>query len=171
MFFCFNRKHYNKAPLVWLSNYLYWSSVGHPMADLMESSNASLDEYPVELYHSLIRDRTNEWDSAATIQRKAKEIETNKESIKESAFVPPKNVVFSRDDLAQLKIEVARFHLRVFKEILQNPDAARQHPRRKGQPNNCTNWILPAIFGDVQVTNKVLPLGFQFPGDEPNPDR
>ena len=28
MFFCFNRKHYNKSPLVWLSNILFWKDGG-----------------------------------------------------------------------------------------------------------------------------------------------
>ncbi|XP_065071763.1 uncharacterized protein LOC135696323 [Rhopilema esculentum] len=35
MFFCFRRRHYNKAPLVWLSNFLYWKQIGHPLFQLI----------------------------------------------------------------------------------------------------------------------------------------
>ena len=31
MFFCFKRHHYDKAPLVWLSNVLFWKSNNHPL--------------------------------------------------------------------------------------------------------------------------------------------
>ncbi len=31
MFFCFKHHHYDKAPLVWLSDFLYWKSQDHPL--------------------------------------------------------------------------------------------------------------------------------------------
>ena len=35
MFFCYRRHHYNKAPLVWLSNFLFWEKQQHPLFDTL----------------------------------------------------------------------------------------------------------------------------------------
>ena len=54
MFFCYKRHHCNKAPLVWLSNFLFWKKNDHPLFQtLMQQLNA-FDEYPVENFHSIL---------------------------------------------------------------------------------------------------------------------
>ena len=57
MFHCFRRKHYDKAPLVWISNIGYWSHHYPELYQISENNIASTEEYPVENAHSIIRAR------------------------------------------------------------------------------------------------------------------
>ena len=55
MFVCFERRHYNKAPLVWLAMVAYWA-IHHPLLyKMLQTSLIIFDEYPVENAHSIIR--------------------------------------------------------------------------------------------------------------------
>ena len=51
MFFCFRRKHYDKSPLIWLSNMLFWKNgVGdRNIYDLFAAKFNAVDQYFVEL--------------------------------------------------------------------------------------------------------------------------
>ncbi|XP_065054608.1 uncharacterized protein LOC135683316 [Rhopilema esculentum] len=64
MFFCYKRHPYNKAPLVWLSNILFWQAKNHPLFQALLSSLNAFDEYPVENFHSLLRSQTVQSDDA-----------------------------------------------------------------------------------------------------------
>ena len=77
MFFCFRRRHYNKAPLVWLSNVLYWNDTDHPLYHLLRECLQVLDEYPVENFHSTLRGQTNDYNTPDEIGRKARKINVN----------------------------------------------------------------------------------------------
>ena len=57
MYYTFNRRHYDKAPLVWLANTSYWQHTQHPIFTLLLNSLYTTDEYPVENFHSLLRAR------------------------------------------------------------------------------------------------------------------
>ncbi|XP_065055577.1 uncharacterized protein LOC135684101, partial [Rhopilema esculentum] len=94
MFFCYKRHHYNKAPLVWLSNILFWKANNHPLFQALLSSLNAFDEYPVENFHSLLRSQTVQSDDAELISRKAKGVDSNKTTSAKfsSAFVRPKNL-------------------------------------------------------------------------------
>ena len=72
MFFCFRRHHYDKAPLVWLSNFLYWKSIDHPLYHNMMNMLNAFDEYPIENFHSLLRVQTYDHDNGDTLCRKPK---------------------------------------------------------------------------------------------------
>ena len=74
MFLLFRRRHYDKAPLIALSNIEYWKSVGHPIIIPISSSLPAFDEYPVENFHSLLRARTTETDNADKISHRQKKL-------------------------------------------------------------------------------------------------
>ena len=63
MFFCFKRHHYDKAPLIWLSNFLYWKSIDHPLFHAITNSLNAFDEYPVENFHSILRAQKSHSDN------------------------------------------------------------------------------------------------------------
>ena len=52
MFYCFRRHHYDKAPLVWLSNILYWQKNNPALLDVLKEYLSVTDEYPVVLIQS-----------------------------------------------------------------------------------------------------------------------
>ena len=59
MVFCFHRKHYNKVPLFWLSNILFWKSNGSKyIYNFFNSYLNVVDEYFVVFVHSLARKST-----------------------------------------------------------------------------------------------------------------
>ena len=72
MFVCLERRHYNKAPLVWLAMVTHWG-MHHPgLYQMLQSNLVLFDEYPVENAHSIIRARTNDSDTAKQLIQKAK---------------------------------------------------------------------------------------------------
>ena len=106
MFFCFKRHHYDKAPLLWLSNVLFWKSNNHPLFHAITSSLNAFDEYPVENFHSLLRSRTNRADDAELITRKARALDGEKATSAKftSAFATSKKFNFSSAQLEELKM-------------------------------------------------------------------
>ena len=173
MFFCFKRRHYNKAPLVWLSNVLYWQESDHPIFHLLLECLQVDDEYPVENFHSILRGQTNDYSSPDDIQRKAREINANKNVLRQfqTHFVPPKSSTYSHNQLRILNLKSSEYLASIFKDIFLHPHQAQQLPRTPRQSKDVTKWLLPSLFGQTVVTNKVLPLGFQSPGKEPDPNR
>ena len=113
MFHCFRRKHYDKAPLVWISNIGYWSHHYPELYQTFENNVASTDEYPVENAHSIIRANSQSADDCETISNKAKMIFTSKTEIKnfKSVFTPPKSFAFARSALKSLKVKAAGNYL------------------------------------------------------------
>ena len=101
LFYCLKRHHYDKAPLVWLSNLLFWEQKKYPFFDTFRSCLNATDKYGIENAHSIIRAQTNDGNTADFMQRKAKAIfqsKTNQGSFR-SQFSPPKSCIFSRNNL------------------------------------------------------------------------
>ena len=174
MFFSFKRHHYDKAPLVLLSNFLFWKGTQHPLFDTMMQNLNIFDEYPVENFHSILRAQTNHADSSHTLRQKAKALDGSKVAASNfsSVYAVPKNYTFSRDRLQELKLDAARFICNMLKGIKDHPNSAHQMPRPKGKAKNMKYWKMPHLYGDdAVVPSKVLPLGFQFSGKEPNPNK
>ena len=173
MFFIFRRHHYNKAPLIWLSNVLYWKETKHPLFQVLQHHLQIVDEYGVENFHSLLRAQTSAHSTPEEISRKAREISATKDVLRQfkSQFLPPRSANFSQNQLKALKIKAAKFIVGKFSSINANPNSAAKLPRAKRQPKKVTCWKLPQIFGEMSVQNKVLPLGFQAIDSEPNPKR
>ena len=72
MFVCLERRHYNKAPLVWLAMVTHWGMYHPGLYQMLQSNLVLFDEYPVENAHSIIRARTNDSDTAEQLIQKAK---------------------------------------------------------------------------------------------------
>ena len=119
MFYCFNRKNYNKAPLVWLSNILFWKRSCPNIFETIKKSLHVTDEYPVENTHSILRANTSPNDSASELTKKAKMLFQSKANLHNfsSVYTPPKSFTFSKNQLKYLKLQTAKFLVRVFKFI------------------------------------------------------
>jgi len=53
------RKNYDKAPLIFLSDIIYWETIGHPLFECMQSNLPFFNEYFVENFHSSLRRQTS----------------------------------------------------------------------------------------------------------------
>lgn len=168
MFWSFRRRHYDKSPLVWLSNMLYLARIEHPLYNTIRQNLNILDEYPVENFHSLLRARTEPWDDGQAVQRKAVWIDERRHELHEFAtwFVPPRQCQLRRSQLRNLKAQAANYLLSTLNEICTHPFSAEQLPRIGGQAAGVTRWRLPHVFGATPAKNVVLPLGFQFEGNK-----
>ena len=136
----------------------------------------AFDEYPVENFHSGLRRRTKETDTADHIALKAKEIDACKHDLNafQSVFVPPRKFNFSTkriDKTDKLKTKAAKFLTNKFETLYTNPNKAVQQLRAPRQPKLTSKWKLPNLFGQKIVTNQVLPLGFLSVENQPNPAR
>ena len=149
MFLCFKRRHYNKSPLVWLSQILYWQQENPKLSHAVASNVAAIDEYRVENTHSIIGGNTTETDTPEQLSRKAKAVFTAKASMKnfKSSFTPPKNYTFSRSQLDHLKIQCSETLTEIF-EMAANPE-------------QCTNEIPSFLDNKIPVNTRMLPLGYQ----------
>src|SRR5262249_44279636 len=55
MFLRFRRKNYNKLPLAFLSDVLYWKMTGHPIYNRLQYRLVLFTDYYAENFHSLLR--------------------------------------------------------------------------------------------------------------------
>ena len=161
MFTCLRRRHYNKAPLVWLSMCSYWGKYSPQLFSLLQNYLVIFDEYPVENVHSIFRAQTNAFDTAEELRRKAKSIFQSKENQSHfrSSFTPPKQFSFSQGQLQFLKVKCAQLLSSILLKIAKFPGESfitinPRYPKR----STCT---LPYIFPDATIPTKVLPLGYQ----------
>ena len=169
MFFCFHRKNYNKAPLFWLSNILFWKTSGcQDIYNFYSHFLSVVDEYFVEFVHSLARKSTNPTDTVEQLQQKMFTLFASgeRQANFRAAFTPPKNFVFSRCQLTSLFSKVASVIVNILSSITTTAGAAVPIPRTPGQRKDL--WNVPALFGDVPMKTDLLPLGFQF---HPCPDQ
>ena len=173
MLVVFRRRHYNKALLVTLSLFQHWKENNHSMFEMLSKYLVAFDEYPVENFHSVLRSRTKETDSAEQIAQKAKEIDACKHELHsfKSVFVPPKQFNYGSKRIHTLKAKAAQFLANKFEAINTHPNMVTQQPRAKRQPKYLTKWTLPNLFGTKVVSNQVLPLGFTSVNQAPNPNR
>ena len=173
MFVVFQRRHYNKALLIMLSTFLHLEENSPTLFETLRQNLVAFDEYAVENFHSVLRRRSKETDTADEIALKAKEIDACKHELHsfQSTFVPPRKFHFSSKRINKLKAKAAKYLTLKFESIYYQPGKAEQQPRAHRQPKHVTKWKLPSLFGEKIVTNRVLPLGFISVGTPPNPDR
>ena len=90
MFLVFRRRHYDKAPVIALSNLEYWKGINHPVVEALFSSLYCFDEYAVENFHSVLRSQTKIHDNEKRITLAAREIDGRKHDLSDfqAAFVP-----------------------------------------------------------------------------------
>ena len=126
MFLCFGRHHYDKSPLVFLSSVLYWEKISHPLLLTLRSSIVSSTKYPVEYFHSIIRDQTNPHSSAEEVTKTCHSIFASKHQQEKfrRTFFPPKNYIFSRNQLKAAKLEAAQVLKSIFFDIICKPHSS-----------------------------------------------
>ena len=61
------RKNYNKIPLMFISDHIYWKENNHPMAETLEKYLVNFNEYYVENFHSKLRANINTNQSTESI--------------------------------------------------------------------------------------------------------
>ena len=145
MFLCFHRHHYNKSPLVWFSNILFWEKNNKVLYDTLKDYISIQDEYGVENCHSIIRGNTNSWDTADQLTFEAKSLFTTKDRQHNfrSHFTPPKSYIFSRKQLKFLKYKCAELLVnKIFVPIASGTDLTH---------------FLPA---EIPSKSTILSLGF-----------
>ena len=64
MFTCLQRRHYNKAPLIWINMCSHWGKYASQPYNLVTNYIAIFDEYPVENTHSILQLQTKVSDTA-----------------------------------------------------------------------------------------------------------
>ena len=136
MFFCFHRKNYNKAPLFWLSNILYWKTNGSKdVYNFFCSYLSVIDEYFVEFVHSMARKSTNQSDNVEQLRQKMFSlfVSGERQANFRAAFTPSKNYVFSRRQLTSLHSLVASIIVGILTSITYSPNSAVLLPRAPGQ--------------------------------------
>ena len=165
MFFCFHRKNYNKAPLFWLSNILFWKTNGcNDIYNFYSCSLNVVDEYFVEFVHSLARKSTNATDTVDQMRQKLFSLFSSgeRQANFRAAFTPRKNYVFSRREQTTLFSRVASTIVNILSSISSEQGVAHPLPRAPGQRRDFCLWNVPALFGDVPMKTDLMPLGFQF---------
>ncbi|XP_028410469.1 uncharacterized protein LOC114533084 [Dendronephthya gigantea] len=166
MFLCLKRRHYNKAPLVWLSNISHWKSKFSALYEQFSTWPTIFDEYPVENTHSIIRAQTQPTDTAEKLQQRAKSIfqSKTKQANFRSNFTPPKQFNYSQQQLKYLMVKCAEFLTNIFIAVNNHIGCASSFIKRK------VKYVyLPDIFGPDKVKYTTLPLGFSS-SQEPNQD-
>ncbi len=110
IFYCFRRRHYDKAPLLWLSNVLYWQKHKPEIFKIFRENVTLFDEYGVENVHSILRAQTKSYFTVEQLCNKAKTIFASKlqQHNFRSAFTSPKCYSFSIKQLNSLKLKAAR---------------------------------------------------------------
>ncbi len=165
MMYCFRRCHYRKSLLIWLFLVKYWedSAFCKDIFNLFKNHLNVIDESVVEYVHSVIRRHTTDGASEKTLADMMKDIfgcGPCQENFR-STFTPEHNYVFSRVQLKYLHTRVAKVLVSIFSKISSSPGESYSLPRTKGQPRDCTMYMLPTLFGEKPVKNYVLLLGFQ----------
>ena len=74
--------------------------------------------------------------------------------------------LFSPTAIRRLKVNAAMFILNTIEQICTHPFAGQEQPRMPRQRRSESRWVLPALYGQAVVKNPLLPLGYQFFGDQ-----
>jgi hypothetical protein len=157
MFVCLKRRHYNKAPLVWLSCTNHWAKNYSELYDHFCKWPTIFDEYPVENTHSILRAQTKPSDTAEKLTNRAKSIFESKQRQANfrSIFIPPKEFNFSQQQLQFLKAKCAQLLTSILSMIHSKPGSASMTKEKK------TRYVcLPDKFGMIKMKYIILPLGF-----------
>jgi len=128
------RRHYNKAPLVWLNMCSHWGKHSPQLYKLLRTYITIFDEYPVENIHSILRAQTKPSDSADELRNKAEQIFESKEqqTTFRSAFTSPSQVSFSQNQLQFLKVKCAQVLSSMLTRIATTDKAhSRQMQKKK----------------------------------------
>ena len=164
MFYCFKRRHYDKATLIWLSNILHWKNDNFDMFNCFRNFLNISDEYGVENAHSIIRAQTKDGDDPSTLKRKAMAVFQSKKSQHNfrSSFTPPKKSSFSHNQLKSLKLSAATHLTKMFSRI----SSLSFSPNFEDNPLD--NMLKAFYSTDTKINS--FPFGYHTEW-KPNPNR
>ena len=121
IFYQYNRKHYNKLPLAFLSDVFYWASTNHPISQTLTDSLHVFNDCYVENFHSSLRRRIQKSNTAEQIIRQARIIDQMRggDSFTD-VFSENHNIKYSVKQLEYLEKRAALFLLNLFTGVYQN---------------------------------------------------
>ncbi|XP_015755582.1 PREDICTED: uncharacterized protein LOC107335130 isoform X2 [Acropora digitifera] len=163
MFTCLQRRHYNKAPLIWINMCSHWGKNAPQLYNLLTNYITIFDEYPVENTHSILCSQTKVSDTANELRKKAKSIfqSKDKQSHFRSFFTTPKQFSFSHNQLRFLKVRCAQVLSSMFSKISQSPGQSLFSSKNKSNRSAPTHVTLPTMSGsNNSMRTIVLPLGY-----------
>ncbi|KAJ7377771.1 hypothetical protein OS493_026907 [Desmophyllum pertusum] len=162
MFTCLQRRHYNKAPLVWINMCSHWRKYAPQLYELLCKYITIFDEYPVENTHSILRAQTKSSDTADQLRKKAKSIfqSKDKQSNFRSFFTAPKQFSFSHNQLQFLKVRCAQLLSSMLKKISQSPGQSSFSSRNRSSKSAPSHVTLPTMCSNNPMKTSVLPLGY-----------
>ena len=149
MFYCFRRRHYDKAPLIWLSNILYWKKHRPDIFKVIKENITIFDEYAVENAHSIFRAQTKSYFTVSQLIQRAKSTFASK-SLQHnfrSAFTPPRYYSFNKNQLHSLKLKVA--------DLLKSMFVSKINDLGSGELKVNKDW-----WGTEKIPPQCLPVGF-----------
>ena len=162
MFTCLRRRHYNKAPLIWINMCSHWGKYAPQLYNLLKNYITIFDEYPVENTHIILRSQTKDSDMADDLRKKAKSIFQSKEkqSHFRSFFTAPKQFSFSHSQLQFLKVKCAQLLSTMFRKISQCPGKSQFSSQNRSSTSAPTHVTLPTMAPNSNMKTHVLPLGY-----------
>ena len=163
MFTCLQRRHYNKAPLIWINMCSHWGKYASQLYNLLTNYITIFDEYPVENTHSILRSQTKVSDTATELRKKAKSIfqSKDKQSHFRSFFTTPKQFSFSHNQLRFLKVRCAQVLSSMFSKISRSPGQSLFSSKNRRNRSAPTHVTLPTMCGsNNSMKTIVLPLGY-----------
>ena len=120
-----------------LSTFLHLQENTSTLFETLRQNLVAFDEYGVENFHSILRKRTKETDTAEEISFKAREIDACKHKLHsfQSIFVPPRKFHFSSKKINKLKEKAAKFLTLKFEYLYYHPGMAVQQPQAHSNPS------------------------------------
>ncbi|RIB30625.1 hypothetical protein C2G38_2321595 [Gigaspora rosea] len=137
IFLQFERRNYNKAPLVFLSDIFYWNQKNHPILNVLKDHLVKFTDYPVENMHSIIRWQSSSIDTSQQLSKIAKVVNAKRDiNVFEDTFVIQKKLTYAdKDNMSLLTKKAQVFLLETFGKIYQ---------RKKQMPLGFSSEHLPS---------------------------
>ncbi|RHZ88486.1 hypothetical protein Glove_22g49 [Diversispora epigaea] len=113
------RKNYNKASLVFLSDFFYWSDNNHPFADIIKNYLSNFNDYYVENMYSRIRANISPNATAENIVKQAY-IVADQDPLFKNTYSKTRHYPYSQTILDFLYKKTSLFLLNYFENIFKN---------------------------------------------------
>jgi len=118
------RKNYNKAPLAFISDYLYWQQINHPLANIISKSLVNFNDYFVENFHSRLRANININYTSDHIIEQSYLLDMHNNQLF-NAFRTEKTYPYKPKQLDYLTKKSSLFLLEHFQKVFQNLGKSR----------------------------------------------
>lgn len=157
VFYQYQRRHYNKLPLTFLSDVFFWVNTNHPISQALIGSLHVFNDYFVENFHSSLRRQIQESNTADKIIVEAQIIDQmrGKNSFK-NVFAENHNIRYSAKQLEYLEKRTALFLLKFFVNVYKN--LGRSKIISSDENSNPTVYEFPTLRAQADI--KILPMAW-----------